>query len=603
MIEEPIARPAVAPGAIGAPPAAAPTAARPGAFRLRLFAAMMLVVTGITALGLYVAQRQAAASAEAALQQQFRSALATVHSLQELRHAALAERCRILVRRPRIIAALEDNAMDVLYLTSADELRDLLDGAGGTELAQLGALHARFYRFLDSAGRVITPADPRDAGTLLPDEETRLSLPILPESLQLGYLVRRTAEGEVIDEIIAMPIVATESRETISALVVGFKPTAFGPAPAGPAIRSGIWLAGRLHLAGVRTATRLELTSLLSPAISSASNGEFSLPVAIDENPHLLFSKRLNPGSAFAPAFEICLYPLAGLVELQRRLRAQVLGAGCLLLLGALFASHLLSHRLAVPVEKLAVDSEADRTQRRRAEAELVSTHRELERAARFSADASHQLKTPVTVLRAGLEEFMARDELDAGMREEVEGLIHQTYRLGGVIEDLLLLSRMDAGRLRIQFSRVDLGEIIETWIDDLSALPNDLELTVTTDLEAVRLISGERRYVTLIVQNLLVNARKYNRFHGRVHVATRTEGARVILTIGNTGEAIPAAARDRIFERFHRGSAGENIPGHGLGLNLARDLARLHGGEIRLGRSADDWTEVEVVFRAAGPV
>ena len=60
----------------------------------------------------------------------------------------------------------------------------------------------------------------------------------------------------------------------------------------------------------------------------------------------------------------------------------------------------------------------------------------------------------------------------------------------------------------------------------------------------------------------------------------------------------IPAAAQEHIFERFHRGLAGENITGHGLGLNLARELARLHGGDVRLVRSDDDWTEFEVRFR-----
>jgi signal transduction histidine kinase len=71
-----------------------------------------------------------------------------------------------------------------------------------------------------------------------------------------------------------------------------------------------------------------------------------------------------------------------------------------------------------------------------------------------------------------------------------------------------------------------------------------------------------------------------------------------VLLTIGNTGHPIPAAAQEHIFERFHRGVVGERITGHGLGLNLARELARLHGGDLRLLRSDEDWTEFEVRFR-----
>jgi signal transduction histidine kinase len=69
---------------------------------------------------------------------------------------------------------------------------------------------------------------------------------------------------------------------------------------------------------------------------------------------------------------------------------------------------------------------------------------------------------------------------------------------------------------------------------------------------------------------------------------------------VGNTGRSISGPAREHIFERFHRGAAGGDIPGHGLGLNLARELARLHGGDLRLVSSGEDWTEFEVRFRLA---
>src|SRR5204863_3262653 len=112
--------------------------------------------------------------------------------------------------------------------------------------------------------------------------------------------------------------------------------------------------------------------------------------------------------------------------------------------------SHLVARRLARPVEQLAVDSEKDREQRKEAEAALASTSEELKRSARYSADASHQLKSPVTVLRAGLESMLAREDFKPEIYEELSGLLHQTHRLTGVIDDLLLLSRLDAGHLEI---------------------------------------------------------------------------------------------------------------------------------------------------------
>jgi signal transduction histidine kinase len=135
--------------------------------------------------------------------------------------------------------------------------------------------------------------------------------------------------------------------------------------------------------------------------------------------------------------------------------------------------------------------------------------------------------------------------------------------------------------------------------MDDLSALPDGADVEVESDCGDIH-IAGERHYVALILQNLLENARKYNRPGGRIRVSCREEGDWAVLTIGNTGRSVPQPAREHIFERFHRGSMGEDIPGHGLGLNLARELARLHGGDLRLVSSKEDWTEFEVRFGLA---
>ena len=253
-----------------------------------------------------------------------------------------------------------------------------------------------------------------------------------------------------------------------------------------------------------------------------------------------------------------------------------------------------------MPVEKLAVDSEENRAQRRRAEAALEQTHEELQRSARFSADASHQLKTPVAGLRAGLDDLLSRDDLAPEVRDEISGLIHQTYRLTSVVEDLLLLSRMDAGRLHLDFAPVNLSQVVEAELDDISAQPDGRGLVIETNFPPAIHVEGEKRYTVLIVRNLVENAWKYNRSGGRIRLTAHENGGRVYLTVGNTGRGIPKEAQPHIFERFHRGGMGENIPGHGLGLNLARELARLHGGDLGLMRSDDTWTEFEVSFRLA---
>jgi signal transduction histidine kinase len=131
--------------------------------------------------------------------------------------------------------------------------------------------------------------------------------------------------------------------------------------------------------------------------------------------------------------------------------------------------------------------------------------------------------------------------------------------------------------------------------------LPDEHDVTVETEYPAGLHIVGEKRYTTIILQNLLENARKYNfRRAGRVRINANVDGDTVALTIGNTGQPISAEGQAHIFERFHRGVMGENVPGYGLGLNLARELARLHQGDLRLVRSDERWTEFEVRLRLA---
>lgn len=575
-------------------------------FRWKLLAAVALVVAAVTGLGIYVAERNASRAAEADFEREFQVALVSLHHVQELRYAEIAGRCDALVHNARIHAALEDDALDLLYFNARDQLRGLvrrepdLAGGGGR-----GELRANFYRFLDARGAMIAPPNEAAVGALTTLEKRQLAVSALPDREQIGYLARTagTRRGTV-DEVVLVPIVSSETGGIISALMVGFEPVSPRSAGAATRIEAGVWVGDTLSLGSFGGAALAQFKQQIRPATDGGVDAwKRRISVVVDGAPYLVFSKVLNPGSIFPPADEVCVYPLADSLAAQRRLRWQIGGLGGLALCGGFGASLLVSRKFAAPVERLASDSAEHVVQRAHAEAALEATSRELQRAARFSADASHQLKTPVTVLRAGLEELLTDETLASATRDELTALVHQTYRLNHVIDDLLLLSRMDAGRLRLEIGEVDLTHLIETWLDDLSVLPDPLGLDVTTDLPSRLCIAGEKRYTTLIVQNLLENARKYNRAGGRVSVIARDDGPDgAVLVIGNTGPAIAAEGREHIFERFHRGAAGEDVPGHGLGLNLARELARLHGGELRLVRSGEDWTEFAVRFLRASP-
>src|SRR5213080_533073 len=212
-------------------------------FRTRLFTAIMVIVATLTAFGFYLAQRKVTADAERNLQENFQAELSSLHRLEELRHAALAERCDVLAAKPRIHAAMEDNAIDLLYPSAKDELRDLMEGDEPPPEQAAQSLHAKFYRFLDSQGAVIKPPNPYDVGELDAKTEAQLALNTLPNAQQIGYLQGNTQTG---DETIAVPIFSTDTGDVISALVIGFKPFQLEDKDTG--MKSGIWANGQLHL-------------------------------------------------------------------------------------------------------------------------------------------------------------------------------------------------------------------------------------------------------------------------------------------------------------------------------------------------------------------
>ncbi len=569
-------------------------------FRTRLFTAMMVIVATLTGLGLYLAQRKVTTDAGRNLQQIFQNELSSLHKLEELRHAALTDRCNALAAKSRIHAAIEDNAIDLLYPSAKDELRDLMEGEEPPPEQAAQSLHARFYRFLDSNGAVIKPLNPYDVGELDAKTEAQLALDKLPDKQQIGYIQEKTQAGAgSIDEVIAVPIFSTDTGDVISALVIGFKPLELEDKHTG--MKSGIWANGQLHLPALPRSTQASLSDKLTGALANSDHGGNYFRVDVGGAPHLVFYKRLNPASLFPPAYEISVYPLSYSLAQLHRLRWQIGGAGALLLLGGFVASHLVALRLSAPVKKLALDSEENRAQRKRAEAALASTAEELERSTRYSADASHQLKSPVTVFRIGLESLMSREGFKPEIYEELSALLHQTHRLTGVIDDLLLLSRMEAGHLQIASTPVNLSQLVDEWLDDLGALPDSPDVKIEKELPSGLFVAGEKRYTSLIVQNLLENARKYNRPGGRIRVSAHGNGSDVVLTVGNTGRTIPPG--ENIFERFHHSSTPSAASGHGIGLNLARELARLHSGNLRLVRSENDWTEFQVRFPAANGV
>ncbi len=215
--------------------------------------------------------------------------------------------------------------------------------------------------------------------------------------------------------------------------------------------------------------------------------------------------------------------------------------------------------------------------------------------ANRFSADASHELKTPLTLLRASIEDMLESDTLSARDHEAISGLLEQTRRLSSITDSLLLLARADAGQLRLDLRETNVAEVIEGCADDAAIMAESKNIRIERSLPATLAARVDPGRVMQILLNLLENAIKYNHADGQVCITGEMIEEAIEITVANTGPGIRPEHAAQLFERFFRSSPSADLPGHGLGLSLARELARAHRGDVELVRSDSEWTILRI--------
>ncbi len=211
--------------------------------------------------------------------------------------------------------------------------------------------------------------------------------------------------------------------------------------------------------------------------------------------------------------------------------------------------------------------------------------------ATRFSADASHELKTPLAILQGELEEALQSAVSGSVEQRRYAQLLEEIQRLKAITHKLLLLSLADSGRLKLDLHPLNFTEAIEEVIEDAEILAGDL--TLEKSLEPTVQINADADLLQQVLQNLAVNAIKYNRPGGRIRFELTKEANGALLRVGNTGAGVPAPDQEKVFERFYRADPSRNrqTEGIGLGLSLAREIVRAHHGELLLESSQDDWT------------
>lgn len=206
-----------------------------------------------------------------------------------------------------------------------------------------------------------------------------------------------------------------------------------------------------------------------------------------------------------------------------------------------------------------------------------------IERDARFASDVSHELRSPLMTLAASIEVLETRrDELPERSRAALDLLVHDVNRFQQLVADLLEISRFDSGAAHLELEPVLLAEFLEQAVK--ASTGEALPVVADQPLDEV-VVEVDKRRMARVVANLIDNAAKYG--GGARLVRLRPAGDQFVdFTVEDSGDGVPAADRDRIFERFSRGSSAGSRgtdSGTGLGLALVREHVRLHGGTVRV--------------------
>jgi heavy metal sensor kinase len=201
----------------------------------------------------------------------------------------------------------------------------------------------------------------------------------------------------------------------------------------------------------------------------------------------------------------------------------------------------------------------------------------------RFVADASHDLRTPLTILRGELESLAEDSQLPAELRERAASMLEEAVHLSKIVEQLFTLSRLDAGEARSEWTRFDLAELAQTTADQMSLLAEDKGISISCSTSQPMRVEGDRVRLKQVVVNLLDNAIKYTPEKGAIKLLVHGVNGQAVLEVSDNGLGISPAALPHVFERFYRVDttrSGE-AESAGLGLAIVKSICTAHGAGV----------------------
>lgn len=204
------------------------------------------------------------------------------------------------------------------------------------------------------------------------------------------------------------------------------------------------------------------------------------------------------------------------------------------------------------------------------------------ERQARFTSDASHELRTPITVMLSQIQTALHRERQPAEYRETLWACQRAAQRMRRLTESLLALAKLDAGQEQLQKERFDLSIVAQESVELVRAPAQERGIEILCDLPPVA-CDGDAERIGQVALNLLTNAVVFNRRPGRVTIKASRESDGARLTVTDTGPGIPSESLPHIFERFYRvdKSRSHSLGGSGLGLSICKAIVDAHGGTL----------------------
>ena len=207
------------------------------------------------------------------------------------------------------------------------------------------------------------------------------------------------------------------------------------------------------------------------------------------------------------------------------------------------------------------------------------------EREKQFTADASHELRTPVAVIASQAEYALRHGSPDPDTRQRLEVILSQAQHMSGMIGQLLMLSRADRGQLKLQREPVALTDLAEAICEEAQDRAGDKQITLHWDLAPDVTFLGDETLLTRCFLNLLDNAIRYGKNGGNAWVTLQRQGRNVVFAVRDDGIGIPQDQLPRIWERFYQvdPSRSQDSGSSGLGLSMVRWIAEAHGGSAEV--------------------